>query len=127
MVPHACSRADTPKRIRRSLADYFTGERLVDPEAPDGALTYDLLLSIRGWGRAEFEAASPDFLAGARFALFLEKAIPLLREWEAVRDIPVTGDMSGDRRIALFKAKRAVEPLIPALTSLIYPEDDDLG
>lgn len=84
-------------------------------------------MSIRGWGRAEFEWASPEFLEGARHALFLEKAVPLLEGLQRIQDTEVTRDMPGSRRLALFKAKREAERLIPALTSILYPEDDDLG
>jgi hypothetical protein len=73
-----------PKRIRRSLGEWFTGERIPEPPAAESgsaeALTYDALLTLRGWGRDEFATATAEMVTAARAALFAERLAPLLAE-----------------------------------------------
>lgn len=82
-----------------------------------------MLLSLRGWGLAEFTAAAPEFLAGARYALFVEKLAPVLSEAEAVLTAPLPP--TGPEKLAAASRKLTVEKLIPALRTVLFPEDDD--
>lgn len=113
--------SNTPKRIRRSLAGFFTGERIPYPSY-DEALTYDALLSLRGWGRDEFATASPDFIAAARFAVFAERVAPILAAAQELAAMPASGMTP-----AQIKAKVAASAAIPNLHSALFPEDEPIG
>lgn len=113
-----------PKRIRRSLAGFYAGERFPNPDSDDGRFVYDVILSTRGWDREMFRQASPEFTFAARFALFAERAAPALAELEAIQNQPVTADMSPEYRGALARNKIQAAKDIPAFRALLYPEDD---
>lgn len=117
---------DPPKRIRRSLSDWFTGDRISHPEVPDDALTFDALLALRGWGAAEFREATPAFLAAARWALYAERYAPVLADHERTLALPMT-DLSPQGKLDLARAKQQAGRVVDALRAVLYPEDDDLG
>ncbi len=116
---------DTPKRIRRSLAEFYAGERFPAPDTDEGQLIYDVALSLRGWGPAAFATVTPDFLAAARWSIFLEGVMPIWRNAQATlmeempRD-PVAKGLVANRKIA---AQEFIEDWRPVL----FPEPDDAG
>jgi hypothetical protein len=85
-------------------------------------MTYDALLSLRGWGEAEFTRAAPDFLAAARFAVFAERIAAELAAAQKVADTPFK---PGHYDRQLVMAKAAAADAIPALKALLFPEDED--
>lgn len=96
----------------------LAGERYPDP-ADDPA--YDVLLSLRGWGVAEFERATPEFLDGARYALFAERVVPILKEAEAVLATPLP-DHPADK-LAAAQRKATAARIVPALRAALYLDE----
>ena len=109
-----------PKRIRRSLAGYYRGERFPDPESEEGQLLYDIILSRNGWGHDDFRLATPLMIAAARHAVFAEGVAKLLDGAEQVANIELDKHTPHDLRMAKFKASKA----IPDLRAALYPEDE---
>lgn len=114
----------TPKLIRRSLADYYTGSGFPHPETDEGRLVYDVILSTRGWGPEAFKAATSDFLEAARFALFAEKVGPFLADAEEVLARPMPSDPKA--KLALARGKKQAQAAVPVIKALLYPEDDEI-
>ena len=83
-----------------------------------------MLLSLRGWGAEELRTASSEFMEAARFALFAEHLTPMLTNAEQIQDLSLAG-ADPERMRALVPAKVAAANAIPALKSLLWPEDDD--
>lgn len=77
-----------------------------------------MLLSLRGWGHAEFGTATPEFLSAARFALFAERVAPLLATAEEAAALPAKG-LTRDQIAAKVEASKA----IPVYREALYPED----
>ena len=114
----------TPKRIRRSLGEWFTGERQASPSDPDEHLTYEALLALRGWRPSDFEAAEPEFLEAVRFALFAEATAP---DYLSLRKVQDTDMRNVSDKGALGMAKMQAATLIPRFRSVLFldAEDDD--
>lgn len=77
-------------------------------------MTYGALLSLRGWGEAEFRHASPQLFGAARWALYAERIVPILREYERIQGTPlpkdakakaeaVPGRLNANRQIGLIR------------------------
>lgn len=86
-----------------------------------------ILSARRGWGPDEFRLVSPMFAEAVRFAVFAEKAAPLLGDLEGVQNIPMKHGMAGEDRLALARAKRDAAKALPAIREALYPEDEPLG
>lgn len=86
-------------------------------------MTYDALLSLRGWGEREFRLARPDFLDAARFAIFAERLGPMLAEGEAVMAASLPTEPHAKLEAAVRKEK--VAELIPVLRRALHLEGDD--
>ena len=114
-----------PKRIRRSLAGWFAGERIPSPEDPAEALTYDAILATRGWGRDEFALASPRFLTAVRTALFAEASVKLLEEAKDAASTAVPDDAPLTYRAELLKYRLAGQEELARIRPVLFPEDDD--
>lgn len=85
-------------------------------------MTYDALLSLRGWTTEMFRAARPDFLAAARFALYVERLMPLFDDMKRVQATPLPkGPGYGEAAMGKIAAGKAIELMRPVL----FPEDDD--
>lgn len=123
-MERASRRVRTPKRIRRSLSEWFEGERIPNPDDPEEALTYDALLSLRGWGAIELDTARPDFLAAARHALYAERLMPILERARELQDMNMDA-VSRDDKLRVGKAKMQARRLIPALREALYLDHDD--
>jgi hypothetical protein len=116
MAQRARQGSSTPKRIRRSLSEWFEGGRIPHPDDPEEVLTYDALLSLRGWGEAEFRHARPEFVSAARFALFAERIVPLMQTEQRIQatsmanlEPAVKGDlarakMNAAQNIAMYRS-----------------------
>jgi hypothetical protein len=59
--------------------------------------------------------------------VFTERLMPLLRDLEEVRLMPITRDMSPDHRGRVAMAKANAGPAVELLRSLLFPKDDDGG
>ena len=117
----------TPKRLRRSLAQFQAGERFPDPDTEDGRLIYDAILASRGQSPDFFRQAAPDFISLVRFAVFAEKAGAALADMETVTARTVDKGIPPKDRLALIQAKSAVAEVIPVFRDLLYPEDEPVG
>lgn len=112
----------TPKRVRRSLSEWFEGERVPHPDDPEEHLTYDVLLSLRGWDAEMFRVATPQFTAGARFALYAERLMPVLEEMKGIQNTPMP---KGAGFADAARARLAVQKAIPEIRAVLFPGDDD--
>lgn len=115
-----------PKRIRRSLAGFFAGERFPHPDSEDGRLVYDVLLALRGWGHDDFRLATPAFLSAARFAVFAERAGAVLSKAQAIQSQDMSG-LGNEEKGALALRKMDAAEDIATFTPLLFPEDNDDG
>lgn len=71
-----------------------------------------------------FRAAGPQLTAGARFALYAERLVPLYAQMQEIQDSPMPkGDLAG--YAAAAGSKLAAGTAIPLLKSVLFPEDDD--
>lgn len=59
----------------------------------------------------------PDLHAAARFALYAERLMPMLRDQQQIQAMKPAPELA--------MAKIAAMELIPAYRSLLFPEDDD--
>jgi len=118
-----CPHGDGPKRIRRSLAEFYAGERFPPPESSEGALIYDAALSLRGWGPAAFDTAMPDFLEAARWSVLLERLMPIYQSAQARLSEPLPFDPVAKGEV--LKARLAAREFTAAWTPILFPEDDD--
>lgn len=85
---------------------------------------YDALLTLRGWGVAEFREFSPDLQAAARWALFAERVAPMLSEHRAAQDANL-GGLPPERKLAVGAVKIEAGRSVPVLAAILYPEDTD--
>jgi hypothetical protein len=113
-----------PKRTRRSLAEYFAGERIPHPDEPEASLIYDALLALRGWGERDFRLAGPGFLATLRHALFAEAGVKMLHETEQIAYMPVPTGMDVKTQADVLRAKLPAETDAKRLRALLFPGDD---
>jgi hypothetical protein len=113
-----------PKRIRRSLAEYFAGERIPHPEEREASLIYDALLALRGWGERDFRYVSPRFMSTIRHALFAESGVKMLQETEQIAHIPVARGMDPKAQADLLRAKLPAQADAQRLRALLFPEGD---
>lgn len=114
-----------PKRIRRSLAGWYAGERIPSPEDREERLTYDAILATRGWGHDEFRLASPRFLSAVRAALFAEAGVRILAESEQAANVAVPSDLPLATRGELIKHRLAAQEDVRRLRPMLFPEGDD--
>lgn len=77
---------------------------------------------MRGWGVAEFDRATPDFIGLARFALFAERAVPILRDAEDVLATPLPDEPSA--KLALAQRKTVAARVVPALRVALHLDED---
>lgn len=118
-------RGVAPKRIRRSISGYVSGERLPNPTDPTESLTYDALLVARhGLGADEQRLASDELLEAVRWVLFAEKAAPELAEWRRVVGMKAS-ELDGQARIDLMASQRVARDLVKRAVPILFPEDDD--
>lgn len=75
---------------------------------------------MRGWGPEQFARATPEYMAALRWGLYAERAVPILAGWKAVQAIP-TNEATPEQLTQKLDAAKVV----PLLTDLLYPEDDD--
>lgn len=109
-----------PKRIKRSLSQWFTGERIVQPTDPDGDLIYDALLSMRGWGEAEFRTAEPELRDAARWTLYAERLVPILHGHEAIQGTPLPADAAA--KAAAVPARLTANRQIELIRAELFPD-----
>lgn len=83
----------------------------------------DVALSLRGWGAEEFEWATPDFLAAARWAVFLERLMPLYQSAQMRLTEPLPSDPDAKRHAV--RVKLAAQEFTKDWTPILFPEDDD--
>lgn len=80
-------------------------------------------LALRGWGPAAFDSVTPDFLAAARWALFLEELTPM---WRAANST-LTEDLPKDpaAKIAAYVSKQQAQRFLEDWRPVLFPADDD--
>lgn len=119
----SCQDAASPKSTRRSLSEFYAGERFPAPESSEGALIYDAALSLRGWGPAAFREATPDFLDAARWSVLLERLMPIYQSAQARLTEPLPSDPNakGDA----MRVKLAAREFTAQWAPLLFPDDDD--
>jgi hypothetical protein len=79
---------------------------------------------LEGWGAAEFQTASPDLLAAARWALFARRVAPMLGEQRAQQAANLHA-LRPAAKLVEGVAKRHAGVAIPILEALLYPPGDD--
>jgi hypothetical protein len=88
-------------------------------------LTYDALLSLRGWGVDEFRLATPRFLALARWALFAEAGVKILNEAKEAAAISVPREAPPEARAAAVRLRLDGQAVVDSIRPVLFPEDDD--
>lgn len=83
-------------------------------------------MALRGWGRDEFQTASPEFMDAVRWGLFAERLGPVLSKWEEIQDREMHKGMSPRDRRVLGRAKLQAAEAIAAIKAVLYPEDDEI-
>jgi hypothetical protein len=109
----------TPKRVRRSLSGFVTGERIPEPRDPTAALVYDVLIQAdQGWTTPQLEAEGEQTRDALAWLLYI-KALGAeeLQSLEDDSQPPKNAHEEQQRRSARKAlAKRTRE--------LIYPPDE---
>lgn len=82
-----------------------------------------MLLSLRGWGEEEFRRARPDFLRGARWALFAERVMPMLEEERKIQGIDLPTGADPQVRGNVGRAKMEAAKNIESMTAVLFPAD----
>lgn len=79
-------------------------------------------MALRGWGRDDFDYVSRDFRDAVRFALFAEKAAPMLGSLEQVAGMTDAGmDLTNKARLAGAKVAAIAEAA--RIRAILEPED----
>lgn len=111
--------AGLPARTRRSLSEWFIGDSFpATPDDPAEALTYDALLTLEGWGVAEFREFPPEVQAAARWALFARRVAPMLREERALQSLNLNR-LGPDAKLAFGWSKMRAGANIPILEAAL--------
>lgn len=86
----------------------------------------DAVLSTKGWGAAEFEAATPEFLAAARYAVVAEKHGPTLARLDGLANQRVPFGLPPDTANALLDDRlEAHRAAILIRGALFEPESEE--
>lgn len=80
-----------------------------------------MLLSLRGWGADEFARAEPEFMAGARAALFVERLVPVLKDYQALLAAPLP---NGPAKLEVASRKMTAQKRLPELRRVLGLDDD---
>lgn len=81
-----------------------------------------MALSLRGWGPESFARATPEFLAAARWGLFLEAVTPSWKRANQSVAEPLPTDPV--MKIPAAKVKQSALDFIAAWRPVLFPEDD---
>lgn len=85
-------------------------------------MTYDVLLSLRGWGPADLESADPSFREAAHFGIYAERLAVLLRQADEALAIDLRQIATSDRGDAV-RAKAEAQKQSVLIRSELALED----
>jgi hypothetical protein len=84
-------------------------------------------LALRGWTPDAFARAKPEFMDAIRFGLLAERAAPMLARYREVQAMKIDPRDKSLDVPAILAAKEEAARMIPLLTEILYPADDDGG